>query len=271
VKGPAGTPAPQGAVARLIETVRRLRAPDGCPWDREQTHASLKPFLLEECHELMEAIDSGDTARMSEELGDVLLQVALHAQLLNENETGSFDSVAEIIADKLVRRHPHVFADASAADSSEVTRNWEAIKSAESDSDGNRRRILEGVPASLPALQRAQRVQSRAARVGFDWERHEDVTAKVDEELRETVAAIESGVKEDMREEIGDLLFAVTNLARFHGIQAEEALHGTTAKFTRRLQEVERRVRASGRELSESTLEEMDGHWKAVKREERGA
>jgi len=256
------------AVGKLLDIVGKLRGPGGCPWDREQTSASLKPFLLEECHEAIEAIDAGNPDRMVEELGDVLLQVALHARILEESGHGDFARVAETLSGKLVRRHPHVFGDVKVSDSSEVLGNWEAIKAAEKKHDEARRSVVDGIPRSLPALHRAERVQARAARVGFDWKRASDVVDKIREELDETVDAMESGSGAEFREEIGDLLFAVINLARHRKVNAEEALHESIAKFTRRFGKIERRLTAGGRALKDCSLEEMDAAWDAVKRED---
>lgn len=266
-----GTP-PLAGVTRLLQVVARLRSEGGCPWDREQTLATLKPFLVEEAYELLDAIDSGDPARHRDELGDVLLQVALQAEIRREEQRFTFDDVASHLADKLVRRHPHVFGDIVANSSDAVLRNWEAIKAGEKAAQGKEgaaRSALEGVPRHLPALRKAQRVQSRAARVGFDWDKAEDVLAKVREELEETAEAVTSEQKDKVVEEIGDLLFSIVNLCRFHGVDAEDSLGGTIAKFTRRFQQVEARIHAEGRTLTDCTLAEMDAHWNAVKEEER--
>jgi tetrapyrrole methylase family protein/MazG family protein len=207
-----------------------------------------------------------------EELGDVLLQVVLHARILEEQEEGSFAAVAETLSDKLVRRHPHVFGDVKVSGSGEVLSNWEAIKAGEKERAGERASsLLDGIPRSLPALQRAERVQSRVARVGFDWENVADVVDKIREELAETVEAMTSGDQDHFREETGDLLFSVVNLARYRKVNAEEALHETIAKFTRRFREVERRLSGQGRALSDCTIREMDATWEAIKREEKQA
>src|ERR1035437_9885937 len=204
----------------LLEIMRRLRAPGGCPWDREQTLDTLKPFLIEECYEVLDAIESGDPARHEEELGDVLLQVVFQAQLRTEAGQFGFDAVARRLAGKLIRRHPHVFADNKVADSADVLRNWEKIKAVEKR--GERESAVDGVPRHLPALMKAHQVQSRAARVGFDWSAMHGVVAKIDEELAEVKAALASGNSAHVAEEIGDLLFSVVNLSRFQNLQAEE-------------------------------------------------
>ena len=255
------------ALDRLLDIVAQLRGPDGCPWDREQTLKSLKPYLIEEAYEVIDAIDNGDTAHHREELGDLLLQVALQAQIRTEQDDFNFDDVAHDLSEKLIRRHPHVFGDATAEDADAVRKKWDQIKAEEKGNE--QRSILAGVPLHLPALQKAQRVQSRAARVGFDWDKVADVIAKVHEELEEAHEAMQAGDQEHLAEELGDLIFAVVNLSRFHGIRAEEALNATTAKFTRRFNEIETRMAARNRKLSDCTLEEMDAIWDDVKREER--
>jgi tetrapyrrole methylase family protein/MazG family protein len=253
-------------IDRLLDVVKRLRGEGGCPWDREQTLDSLKPYLIEESYETLDALESGDPARHAEELGDVLLQIVLHAQIRTEEGAFTFDDLAHRLADKLIRRHPHVFGDVQVSGSREVLRNWETIKAREKKPAES---ILDGVPRHLPALQRAQRMQSRASRVGFDWARTEDVVEKVEEELAEVRKTLDAGDENRTAEEIGDLLFAVVNLSRFLGIHAEQALDGTIAKFLKRFRKVEQRVREAGRGLGDCDLAEMDAHWEAVKREER--
>ncbi len=255
----------QRGIDRLLEVVATLRGENGCPWDKEQTLESLKQYLIEESYEVIDAIDSGDVDKHKEELGDVLLQVALHSQIRKENGEFEFDDVADKLADKLVHRHPHVFGDVKAENAEEVLKNWEQIKVEEK---GDRKSTLEGIPRHLPALQKAQRIQSRAARVGFDWERVKDVIAKIEEELEETKVEIAKGDKEKTEEEIGDLLFAVVNLCRFEDLRAEEALEKTINKFITRFKEVELRIQAEGKKLQDCTLEEMDAHWEEVKQKE---
>ena len=259
--------AKQRGIDRLLEVVARLRGEGGCPWDREQTLESLKPYLIEESYEVLDAIDSGDPGHHAEELGDVLLQVVLQARIREEQEQFAFDDVAERIAEKLVRRHPHVFGDVTVNGAEEVIRNWEAIKAVEKGE--GRQSVVDGVPRHLPSLRRAHRIQSRAARVGFDWPEVDDVMAKVEEELAEMREAMSTGDMAKVKEEIGDLLFAVVNLSRFQKIHAGEALDETITKFIRRFQHVERAIKDDGRELSDCTLEEMDRHWDAAKQRER--
>jgi tetrapyrrole methylase family protein / MazG family protein len=245
-------------VDRLRNIVARLRSPDGCPWDREQTHQSLKPHLIEECYELIDAIDAGDDKEMKEELGDLLLQVVLHSQMASEENRFSLEDVAAEIADKLVHRHPHVFGEIRLPDSAAVLRQWEVIKRAEKQ---ERRSALDGVPKGLPALARAQKVQGKAARVGFDWDEAEGALAKVREELRE----VESASENRLQEEIGDLLFAVVNFARKKKLDAEQLLNQATAKFAARFQSIERLAEARGLEFGALTLPQMDQLWEEAK------
>ena len=262
--GPAVAPS---ALERLLDIMRLLRSPQGCPWDREQTLTSLKPYLIEECYEVIDAIDSGDTVHLTEELGDLLLQIVFQAQIAAEDGQFTFDDVARTIGEKLIRRHPHVFGQATVVDSKDVIRNWEAIKRTEKKEKPAS--VLEGVPRSLPALNRAHQVQKKAARVGFDWEHVDGVVAKLDEEVLEVKEALASGDAGRVRDELGDLLFAAVNLGRFLGHDAEEALHGTIAKFVRRFQGIEERLHAQGRAMTDCRLEELDALWNEMKREER--
>ncbi len=254
-------------VDQVRDILRKLRAPEGgCPWDREQTLESLKPFLIEECYELIDAIDSADVAKHREELGDMLLQVIFQTQLREEKGEFTFEDICATLAEKLVRRHPHVFADVKVSGSRDVLTQWEAIKNQEKKS--GRRSVVEGVPHHLPALMKAHQVQSRAARVGFDWTVIHDVIAKVEEELAETKAAIAAGDREAVAEEIGDLLFAVVNLSRFQKLHAEELLAATVRKFTRRFKAVEEKVHARGRQMTECSLAELDACWNEAKAEQ---
>jgi tetrapyrrole methylase family protein / MazG family protein len=251
-------------ITRLLEVVDRLRGEDGCPWDRAQTLETLKPHLIEECYEVLDAVDAGDPETHAEELGDVLLHIALHSRIRAEEGAFDFNAVAHRIADKLIRRHPHVFGKTRVADTEQVLANWEAIKATEHGED-TPRSALAGVPRHLPALQRAQRIQVRAARVGFDWERAADVLAKVREETAECAAAQAAGDTAALEDELGDLLFAVVNMARFAGIDAEGALRNTADRFSRRFRHIEARVRAQGKALSDCSLSELDGYWDEAK------
>lgn len=247
----------------LVAVMARLRAPDGCPWDREQTHQSLRRYMLEEAYEAVEAIDSGDPRLLCEELGDVLLQVVFHAQVAKEAGTFDFHDVVEGITAKLVRRHPHVFGDVVAESAADVTRNWEAIKRAEKGGQEPESRLGK-VSTALPALSRANEVQKRAAKVGFDWDDIAGPAAKVREELDELLAA----KPEEQEGEVGDLLFAVVNLARMLKVDPEIALSGTINKFIRRFRYMEGRAAEMGRNLEAMTLAEMDSLWDEAKRAE---
>ena len=258
-----------GACARLMTILKLLRAPQGCPWDREQTHESLKPYMLEECHEVMAAIDSGDPRELREELGDLLLHVLFQAEISEEN--GEFDSADPMdhIAEKLVRRHPHVFGDLELSTSAEVERNWEAIKLREKGHKGQERSVLDGVPRTLPGLLRAQRIQEKMAGVGFDWADASGARAKLQEETGELLEALDQGRLAEARGEFGDFLFSVVNLARFLDIHPEDSLRLTNDKDTRRFQHVERRLRESGLDAASSDLATMDRHWDEAKALER--
>ena len=250
-------------IERLLSVVARLRADDGCPWDRQQTLESLKKYLVEECFELVDAIDDDDVDGHLDELGDVLLQVALQSQIRAEEKAFDFNDVAGHLADKLVRRHPHVFGDVKVESADDVVRNWGAIKARERG--GERLSVISGIPRSMPPLIRAQKIQERAAKVGFDWKKAEDVVGKISEELEEVRVELEEGNAELLKEELGDLLFAVVNLCRFEGIDAAAALDAATAKFSTRFMEVERRIEQSGRSMNKCSLDELDAEWDAVK------
>jgi len=252
------------ATARLVEVVDRLRSEGGCPWDRGQTLESLKPGLIEESYEVLDAIDSGDPGRHAEELGDLLLQVLMQSRIREEQGAFSFRDVAERLREKLVRRHPHVFGDVKAEDGAEALRNWEAIKAREKPDVGEVS-ALGGIPLGLPALQKAQRAQGRAARVGFDWPDAAGAVAKVEEEIGELRRAMEEADPRHTGEEIGDVLFSLVNLSRFLGVDAEEALRRATDKFMRRFREVERRMRQEGRAMEPAAMARMDEHWETVK------
>lgn len=252
---------------QLVAVMRRLRAPEGCPWDREQDHVTLKPYLLEEAYEVLEAIDAGDDAELCSELGDVLLQVVFHAQVAAEADRFGVDDVCQAIVDKLVRRHPHVFGDVAVDNAGDVVRNWEQIKLQERAGRQHAPpSALDGVPVALPALQRAQRVQQKASRVGFDWDAVDGALAKVTEEVEELRQAHEEGESpERVSEEFGDLLFALVNVSRFMKVAPEDALRGAVNKFDRRFRRVEQVFAERGTSLHEATLEEMDTVWNEIK------
>ena len=259
---------PKRSFDELVHLMQKLRGPDGCPWDRKQTLSSLKPFVIEESYEVVDAIDRDDRAGLAEELGDFLLQAVFIAELTREE--GSFDIYDAITAihDKLVRRHPHVFGDVEASDAEEVLVNWEKLKNEERKAEN--KSVLAGVPQSLPALLRAGRLTEKAARVGFDWRRTEDVFRKLDEEIAELHEAIASGDATQIHDEVGDLLFTIANIARKLNVNAEEALQSTNRKFTRRFGSMESQVRETNRNVDDLTLEEMDALWDEAKAAERG-
>ena len=248
--------------AKLCEIVAKLRAPGGCPWDREQTDESLLPALIEEAYEVAEAADAKNDAHFREELGDLLLLVVMHAEIAQESGRFDIDNVLQEISDKLVRRHPHVFGTSDARDSGAVLKQWEAIKREEKKADSH---YLASLPKALPALMRAQKAQSKAARVNFDWTEVRDVIAKVEEEVREMKDAIASQDRGTIEEEIGDVLFAVVNLARKCKIDAESALQKATNKFRARFNRVEDELRRQGKRLGDVDLSEMDAIWNEIK------
>ena len=246
---------------KLLEIVEKLRGPDGCPWDKEQTHASLLPYFIEEAYEVMESVDEGDFETFQEELGDILLHVALQSQIASEDSKFNISDSLDTVNEKLVRRHPHVFGDKKADAAFEAKQNWEATKHVEK----NRKSRLDGVPLALPALTRAQRLQQKAAYAGFDWDNVDDVWAKLHEEIDELKSAHETGDMENFKEEIGDVLFSVVNLSRFFDIPAEDMLRATNRKFTTRFQKIEEELKAKGKKLEDSTLEEMEEIWERAK------
>ena len=246
--------------------IARLRAPGGCPWDREQTHASLKPMVIEEAYELVEAIDEGRDDDLVGELGDLLLQVVFHGQIGTEEGRFTAADVADRVAEKMVRRHPHVFADDAARTSGDVLRNWEALKAAERQARGKTDgSMLDSVSKAHPAVMEALQISTKASRVGFDWKDAPSVLAKLDEEVAELRGALGSGKDRAVAEEVGDLLFVVVNLARKAGVDPESALKGASRKFRRRFRHVEERLREDGRSPAESSLEEMDALWNEAK------
>jgi len=267
------SPAAQ-AMDRLIEIMARLRAPDGCAWDREQTPATLKPQMLEECYEVIEAIDSESPGHLTEELGDLLLHIVFQAQIAREQGHFTFADVANGIADKLIRRHPHVFGEVKTDDPAVIVAQWHELKKAEKT---ERESALDGVPRPLPALMRAEALQKKARNVGFDWPDVYGALGKMREELAEVTAEIESDLAfahaneakfvaaPETAEEIGDLLFSIVNLTRHLKLDAEELLTGANDKFARRFRAVEERIKAQGKAMSDCTLEELDAAWNEVK------
>jgi ATP diphosphatase len=270
------------AFARLVRVMQTLRSPDGCPWDREQTHESLRPHLLEETYEAIETIDRGDLDALPAELGDVLFQCVFHAQIAAEEGRFDITDAVSAITEKLIRRHPHVFT-ASGRPLTPATRRrsriqtaiavkeqWEQIKAGEQARAGAARRVLKGVPTSLPALQRAHEIGRRVSAVGFDWARAADVLDKMDEEVRELRAAVEEGPARTA-EEMGDLLFSLANLARKLGVEPESALRSANDKFTRRFDALEAWFEARGRSVHGATLDEMETAWGEVKSRLKGS
>jgi len=252
----------------LLSLMGRLRGEGGCPWDREQTRASLKPYLIEETYEALEALGEGRTDHIVEELGDVLFQVVFHCQIAQEQGEFTMAEVLQAVLQKMTSRHPHVFADGQVADAHEALSQWERIKRAEDHGDGSPRSALDGVPRSLPSLLRAQRLQVKAGRVGFDWPTWREAWSKVREEMAETDEAVAAGDAGRIRAEIGDLLFSLVNVARLLEIDAEDSLRRAADTFTRRFKEVEAAMRAGGRQVDEVSAEDLDREWEAAKSRE---
>src|SRR5215471_12018549 len=268
---------------KLVELQARLRAPEGCPWDIEQTHLSLRTYLMEEAYEVLEALESGDDAKFAEELGDMLLQVVFHAQIATEEGRFSAADVVREIHQKMVRRHPHVFGESRARDAREVLKNWEQIKAEERRSKGRGKgsgagsrqkeaaSLLDGIPHTLPAVMEGFQLTRRASRIGFDWTSVEGVVLKLQEELDELGGARAGHSARQVEEEVGDVLFAAVNLARFLKVDPEIALKRTNAKFTGRFREMERVARASGRKLADVSREEMESLWDRAKAAEQSS
>ncbi len=252
----------------LLEIMARLRGEQGCPWDREQTHRSLVKYLIEESYEVAESVAAGDDRALLEELGDVLLQVVFHAQMAGEQNRFTIADVLDKICEKMLRRHPHVFEDATAQTPEDVLRRWESDKQKEKE---GRESILEGIPRTLPALMRAQRMQDRASWVGFDWESFDEVLDKFAEEWHEFRDACKRDDRTKIETELGDLFFALVNIARLLGMDAEYCLGRTIDKFHSRFSYIERRLRESGRDIHNSTLDEMDRLWEEAKRAENAS
>jgi tetrapyrrole methylase family protein / MazG family protein len=245
----------------LVKIIARLRAPDGCPWDKEQTHQTLRSNLLSESYEVMEALDKEEAAALCEELGDLLLQIILHAQISKDDKEFEIGDVIESINKKLIHRHPHIFADVSVKDSKEVMQNWEALKKKEKP---HRKSVLDGVPKAMPALAYALEISRRAVRVGFEWKDLQGVIDKIQEEIGEIK---EAGNKKEKTDEIGDLLFTLVNYARWEGIDPETALREANMKFYQRFSKVEDMARQQGRDLPKLSFKEWDDLWEAAKKE----
>ncbi len=253
---------------QLVSIMARLRAPGGCPWDREQTFDSIKPYTLEETYEVLDAIDARDYAHLSEELGDFMLQAVFYAQMASEAGHFTIADSLDRINEKLIRRHPHVFGTGDAKTPGEVKQRWDEIKAQEKSERGEaEQRLLESIPRNMPALVEAQQIASKAAGAGFDWETVEQVYDKMHEELEELRAARESGIREHVEDELGDLLFVLVNIARFLKVDPEQALRKTNAKFRRRFGHVEDGLRAQGKTPASATLDEMEALWQAAKKQ----
>ena len=258
---------PGGRFQKLVDIMARLRGANGCPWDREQTFDTIKPYTLEETYEVLDAIDRRDWKALAEELGDFLLQAVFYAQMASEQDLFRIEDALDAINSKLVRRHPHVFGDESARSADDVKRIWGEVKAAEKKASGGEDNgLLAPVPRSLPALVEAQQIASRAAGVGFDWDNPEQVLAKLHEELAEFDAARRRAARQELESELGDMLFVLVNLARFVKVDPEQALRKTNAKFRHRFGYIERKLAERGKKLEDSNLEEMEELWQEAKR-----
>ena len=253
---------------RLTQIMAKLRQQGGCPWDQQQSHRSLRPYLLEEAYEVIEALDCGDAEALRSELGDLLLQIVFHAQIAAENGQFNIEDVARSINEKLVHRHPHVFGDVQVADASEVVVNWEKLKSEERD-NSQPASALDGIPPGLPALQRATKAQQKASRVGFDWDDASGPMAKIGEELAELQEAFESEDSQATERELGDLLFAICNLARFLRMDSESALREAVSRFETRFAAMEQAACEQGKCITEMNLDELEELWQQAKAEEQ--
>ena len=251
----------------LVEIIAKLRSEDGCPWDRQQTHDSLKSGLIEEAYEVVDAVDEKKDEKLEEELGDLLMQVLLNAQIAQDDDGFNICGVIQKISEKLERRHPHVFGDVQINSTHEVVENWEAIKSQE-HGNKDRKSLMDGVPLHLPALMKARKVQTKASRVGFDWQKAEDVLEKVEEEMEELKASVNAADPQGMEEEIGDILFTIVNLSRFLDVEPEGALRRATAKFMRRFRQMEAEIAARGTNIIDYDLPALDELWEAAKETE---
>lgn len=263
------TQSPGALFERLLDVMARLRGPDGCPWDREQTRTSLKAYLIEEAYEVLEAIESGEEAPLAEELGDLLFQVVFHVQIAAERGEFTMADLLGRLTDKMVSRHPHVFGDASVETAGEALAQWESIKLREAGAQGRRRSVIDGVPRAMPSLLRAQRIQTKAARVRFDWPDARAAWAKVEEEMREVAQVLVAGPRERFSEELGDVLFSLVNVARLSSIDSEEALHGAIERFRQRFGEMEADLGARGMPVGSASPDEMERSWEVAKAKER--
>ena len=250
---------------KLVDVVDTLMGDDGCPWDRVQTRETLKPYLVEETYETLEALDRGDPEEIKDELGDLLSQILFHARISRNRNEFDISDVVSAITDKMVRRHPHVFKEAKCDTPDEVVTQWEEIKKNEKAS-ARRESVLDGVPRSLPGLKRAQELQKKAAKHGFDWDKIDEVFSKLDEEIAEFKEALVAGDEKAAAGELGDILFVLVNIGRFKKIDAEEALRATNNKFITRFHHIERQVAKAGKALKETPLDELEAHWQDAKK-----
>ena len=253
------------AFRQLVGLMAALRGPEGCPWDKKQTPDSLKPFLVEECYEVIDALDEGKPDKIKEELGDLLFQIIFHARIAEERGHFSIDDVITAIHEKMTRRHPHVFGDEKLATDKEVLANWEEIKKKEKG-HADRKSVLEGVPKELPSLLRAHRLQERAARVGFDWNHLNEALPKLDEEIAEFKESLKEEDAGKIEEELGDVFFMLVNVSRFLGVNPDEALRKTISKFIHRFRYIEEHAANAGRSLNDMTLDEMEALWQEAKK-----
>jgi MazG family protein len=260
---------PAALFGTLLDIMARLRGPGGCPWDRDQTPSSLRPFLIEETYEVLDAIEADDASALSEELGDLLFQVVFHARIAEERAQFTMLDVLRGVVDKMVSRHPHVFAESVVGTPREALAQWEELKQREAAASGRRRSVIDGVPRAMPSLVRAQRTQAKAARVGFDWADARAAWAKVREEIAEAGNAVDAGNPEEVREELGDVLFSLVNVARLASIDAEDALHSATDKFRRRFMQMEAQLTGQGKSVQSVPQAELERGWEAAKAAER--
>jgi tetrapyrrole methylase family protein/MazG family protein len=248
----------------LVELIAKLRGPEGCPWDRKQTTESLKPFLIEECYEVVDALDEGSPDKVKEELGDLLFQILFQARIAEEQGQFTIRDVIAVNVEKMMRRHPHVFGDAQLSTDKEILENWEELKKKEKGYE-DRKSILEGVPRRLPSLLRAHSLQERAARVGFDWSRIDEALPKLDEEMAEFKESLKKKDAGGIEEELGDIFFMLVNIARFLGVNPENALRKTISKFIYRFRHIEEHAAKTGKSLNDMTLDEMEKLWQESK------
>ena len=263
------TDSPGSLFEQLLAIMSRLRGPDGCPWDREQTPASLKAYLIEEAYEVLEAIEAASPASLEEELGDLLFQVVFHAEIARERNDFDMADLLRRLIDKMVNRHPHVFGTAAVETPREALAQWEAIKGREAAAAGRKRSVVDGVPRALPALLRAQRLSSKAARVNFDWPDARAAWDKVEEEVREAADALASGDNDRLSEELGDVLFSLVNVARLSSLDAEDVLQSANEKFRRRFMAMEADLDARGASVATASTEDLERAWEATKAQER--